>query len=97
MAFEQTKPKKTVLGAYSESVVQVYFNGVTTGELDTGLKRVFGLASLEFGCSGGSNQLSVNEDFFGGSGAEPGQINGRAITITGSSGDYHTIIAKGHE
>jgi hypothetical protein len=96
MAFEQTKPITNKVGVFWESYSQIYFNGVTTGEFNSGLKRVFGMSAIETGCDGGNNQISVNEDLYGTNGGKMAEVAGNAITITGDSGDYWIVRSVGY-
>jgi len=97
MAIQQSKPKLNKVGDVFESYVQVYLNGVTSGDVDTGLKRVFALAPIENNCPSGGHTLAVNEDLWGSNGGVNEQINGRAVTVVGTSGTYWTLISKGYE
>ena len=97
MAFEQTKPVINKEGLYWVSYQQVYFNSVTSGELDNGLSNTLDVQATENNCSGGTDtRFSVNEDLFGTNAGAPAWLSGK-FTVTGGSGDYFSVRSVGHQ
>jgi len=82
------------VGKYWKEYYQVYFNSVTTGELEHGLNRVFSVVTTELSTGTKGNDICVNEDFFSDDGEEPGWVSGD-ITLIGQSGDKHAVELTG--